>query len=188
MKTTRYNFEKAVQEVKSNSTQWLKDEFKSILESNKDYTRKADYIGLSINSIDNRIASIDEEIKEMQHLKKNLKDAKDVVLTTGASIFKEYGIDKIEGATISSITTTKPTIKNKVVITPVNTELLIKSGFYKKVLDTEAINTAYEYGNYTELIEKACSIDKITITTLAKLKINKRRKSANSTILLSDVA
>ena len=41
MKTTRYKFEQAVQEVKPESINWLKDEFKAILESTKDFTRKA---------------------------------------------------------------------------------------------------------------------------------------------------
>ena len=51
------------------SIEWLKEEFRAILESDKDYTRKADYIGFSVLSIDNRIQSIDEEIKELQELK-----------------------------------------------------------------------------------------------------------------------
>ena len=185
MKTERYRFEQTVQEAKENNTQWLKDEFKAILESEKDYTRKADYIGFSINSIDNKIASIDEEISELQQLKKNLKSAKEIVLITGASIFKEYGIDKIEGAGISSITVSKPIIKHKTLITPIDEKLLIDSGFYTKVLDMDAVTTAYEYNNYTKLIEKACTIDKITTTTKAKLKVNKRRTSANNTTVIS---
>jgi len=186
MKTTIYRFEETVQNAKENNIQWLKDEFKAILESEKDYTRKADYIGFSINSIDNKVASIDEEISELQQLKKNLKSAKETVLITGASIFKEYGIDKIEGAGISSITITKPTIKTKTFITPNDEKLLIESGFYKKVLDMDAVTSAYAYNNYTKLIEKTCTIDKITTTTKAKLKVNKRRTSANNTVITTD--
>ena len=186
MKTERYRFEETVQNAKENNTQWLKDEFKAILESEKDYTRKADYIGFSINSIDNKVASIDEEISELQQLKKNLKSAKETVLITGALIFKEYGIDKIEGAGISSITITKPTIKHKTLITPTNEKLLIESGFYKKVLDLDAVNNAYEYNNYTKLIEQACTIDKITTASKAKLKVNKRRTSANNSVITTD--
>ena len=73
MKTTRYRFEQAVQEVKEDTTGWLIDEYKAILESDKDFTRKADYIGFSIASIDDKVTSIDEEIKELQELKKRLK-------------------------------------------------------------------------------------------------------------------
>lgn len=180
MKTTRYNFEKTLQEVKENNIDWLKDEFRSILESDKDYTRKADYIGFSILSIDEKVSSIDEEITELQTLKKNLKSAKDIALTTGANIFKEYDIQKIEGAGISSLTLTNASQKTKTILTPIDEDLLIKSGFYKKVLDMDAIINAYEYNNYTELINKACKIDKVTTTTEAKLKVNKRRKAVNN--------
>lgn len=180
MKTSRYNFERTVQEAKQSNIDWLKQEFRTILESDKDYTRKADYLGFSIVSIDDKCSAIDEEIKELQQLKKNLKSAKELVLITGAEIFKEYGIEKIEGAGISSLSIVKPTIKNKVVISPIDEELLIQSGFYKKVLDLTAITDAYEYSNYTELIEKACKIEKVTTTTKAKLRVNKRRKSANN--------
>lgn len=113
MKTTRYKFEQAVQEVKEDTKEWLRDEFKSILESEKDYTRKCDYIGFSIASIDDKVASLDEEIKELQHLKQKLKSAKEIALTIGAELFQDYGIDKLEGAGISSITLTKESTKSK---------------------------------------------------------------------------
>jgi peptidoglycan hydrolase CwlO-like protein len=73
MKTTRYQFEQTVQNTTANTVEWLKEEFRSILESDKDYTKKADYIGFSVLSIDQRIQSLDEEIKELQQLKKQLK-------------------------------------------------------------------------------------------------------------------
>ncbi len=115
-------------------------------------------------------------------LKANLKTAKELVLTTGAEVFKEYGIEKIEGAGISSLSIVKPTIKTKTVITPQNIDLLIESGFYKKVIDIDAICDAYEYSNYTALIEKSCKVEKITTTSEAKLRVNKRRKLANNEI------
>ena len=33
MKTTRYRFEQVVQEVKEENTDWLRDEFRAVLES-----------------------------------------------------------------------------------------------------------------------------------------------------------
>ncbi len=66
MKTTRYRFEQTVQSATDKTKEWLKEELRAILESDKDYTRKCDYIGLSVLSIDKRLQSIDEEIKELQ--------------------------------------------------------------------------------------------------------------------------
>ena len=134
------------------------------------------------------MVSLDEEIKELQELKKNLKLAKEITLEVGAEVFNEYGIEKLEGAGISSITLSKSTISKKVVITPIDEELLISSGFYKKVLDVEAIKQAYEYDNYTDLIQKACEIETVTEIKPSKLKVNKKRVANNNLPQLEKVA
>ncbi len=187
MKTTRYRFEQAVQEVKTDTTQWLIDEFKAILESDKDFTRKADYIGFSILSIDSKVTSIDEEIKELQQLKKNLKSAKDIALKTGAEVFQSYGIDKLEGAGISSITLSKELTKISKTLEVINQQALIDLGYSKVIvtLDEEAIKDALEAGT-DELLNKYTQLTVQETTTPAKLKINKRRAVAkNNKELLS---
>lgn len=180
MKTTRYRFEQAVQEVKVGNTEWLKDEFKAILESNKDFTRKADYIGLSIASIDIKISAIDEEIKELQELKRRLKTAKETTLVVGAEVFASYGIEKIEGAAISSITINKATSKIKSTLKVLNESPLIAAGYFKVVLDEDAVMKALSDVNTKELLQDYCYIESKTVVTDAKLKINKRRSATNS--------
>jgi hypothetical protein len=181
MKTTRYKFEQTVQSANAKSIEWLKDEFRAILESDKDYTRKADYIGFSILSIDQRIQSIDEEIKELQLLKKQLKIAKDIVLQTGAEIFLEYGIDKLDGAGISSITFTGATTadKNKLIID--NPNALIEAGFFKKVVDEDMVMQFYTSDRYASIIQENAHIEVISTPKPAQIKINKRRATANNT-------
>ena len=181
MKTTRYKFEQSVQEVKEETKSWLTDEFKAILESDKDFTRKADYIGFSILSIDAKVASIDEEVKELQALKKKLKSAKDIALQTGAGVFKEYGIDKLEGAGISSITINKPTSTSKIRLTIHNEDKLIEAGFYKKIIDDKAILDFYNSGKCLDTINANCSIEILKDVKPTKLKINKRRSYNVST-------
>ena len=187
MKTTRYKFEQVIQEVKEDTTEWLTEELRAILVSEKDFTRKCDYIGFSIASLDSKVASLDEEIKELQALKKSLKAAKDITLTTGAKVFSEYGIDKIEGAGISSITVTNPTTKVKQNLEIFNHDELIAAGFYKKVLDEEAVIKAYEglgSNGDRDLVQSHSKITIHNIITEAKLKINKRR-ATNKTVPLS---
>ena len=180
MKTTRYKFEQSVQEVKEETKSWLTDEFKAILESDKDFTRKADYIGFSILSIDAKVASLDEEIKELQTLKKNLKSAKEIALKTGAVVFAEYGIDKLEGAGISSITINKPTPTSKIRLTVHNEHRLIEAGFYKRVIDEDAVLEFYNSGKCLDTINANCSIEILRDVKEAKLKINKRRGATSS--------
>ena len=186
MKTTRYKFEQAVQEVKPETTEWLKDEFKAILESEKDYTRKADYIGFSIAGIDSKVVSLDEEIKELQNLKKKLKSAKDLALTIGAEVFSIYGIEKIDGAGISSITITKPTTKSKEKFEILDSDALIDAGYVKTVLDEEAVARAFEEND--PLVQQYCELSVIETATPAKLKINKRRSTNNIHTTTEEIA
>lgn len=185
MKTTRFNFEKAVQEVKLGATQWLKDEFKDILESDKEFTRKGDYIGYSITAIDNKIDSLDEEITLMQQLKKNLKSAKDITLEIGATVFAEYGIEKLEGAGISSITLTKATNSQQTQLEVTDEAMLIRAGFTKTVLDIDLVNKRYQAGEYLDIIKAYTKVTTVNKSKPARLKINKRRTAVNSNTLLS---
>ena len=185
MKTTRYKFEQAVQEVKEQNVEWLKEEFIAILESDKDYTRKADYIGLSIVSIDEKAASLDEEIKELQQLKLKLKLSKELALRVGAEVFTQYGIEKLEGASISSLTLTPVKTKELKNLEVYNENELIKRGYYKLILDEEEVIKELETleGKY-ELLGIASLVTK-EVQTIAKLKINKRR-GVNNTISLEN--
>ena len=180
MKTTRYQFEISVQRANSSSIQWLTNEFKAVLESNKDFTRKADYIGFSIASIDDKVCSIDEEIKELQALKKNLKVAKNIALEVGATVFNEYGITKLEGAGISSITVSKDVSSEQTKLVIVEPQPLIDAGFYIKVLDEKRLLEAYNNDEYLPLIQKYTRVEKLHSSKPAKLKINKRRTVASN--------
>ena len=181
-KLIRNRFEAIVQDVTQSSKNYLKQEFKDILESNKPYITKVDHISYSITSIDEKISLLDEQLKELQEYKKRLKAAKEIVLTTGAEVFKEYGIEKIEGNAFSSITTSKETSSTKLQITVVNEKALIDGGIYRKVVDTKMLEEYYSNDEYKEFIEANTEIKTVTTVKPAKLKINKRR-AINSTTL-----
>jgi hypothetical protein len=186
MKTTRYQFEQTVHNTTEQSRTWLRDELKAILEADKDYTRKADYIGFSVLSIDERIQSIEEEIKELQQLKKQLKTAKQIVLEMGAEVFNSYGIEKLDGAGISSITVTKATTTDKSKLVVENAQALIEAGLYKKVLDEEMVRTLYHSPQYGEFIKTHTRLEVTSTPKPAKLRINKRRGVDNNTAYALD--
>jgi len=123
---------------------------------------------------------LDEEIKELQALKKSLKTAKEIVLTTGAEIFIEYGIEKIDGAGISSITLTKATTSDKTQLIIEDAQPLINEGFYTKVLDEEKLREHYDDPRYCNLIKEHTHLDVISTPKPAKIKINKRKSINNA--------
>lgn len=110
-KLTRYRFEAAVEDATLFSKEYLIQEYIDVLESNKPYQKKCDYIGLSLLSIDEKICFLNEEIQNLKDYKEQLKEAREIALRVGTKVFSSYGITKIEGAGISSITITNATPK-----------------------------------------------------------------------------
>ena len=60
---------------------------------------------------------------------------------------------------------------------------LIEAGFYKKVLDEKTLLERYQDGEYLPLIEKYTKVELINKDKPPKLKVNKRRATANNTAL-----
>lgn len=179
MKTTRYQFERDIEGANSSNADWLKQSFASILESDKHFSSKADYIGYSILSIDEKVQSVDEQIKELQGLKKRLKEAKEVALSVGAEIFNDYGIDKLEGAGISSITVTESKHSTATELVIHDEDALFELGYYFKVLDTARVIQDFTKADERARLEPYCDVKLSTTVVEPKLKINKRR-SANT--------
>lgn len=175
--TNRYALERDIESVTSNSRSWLKERFKEVLESDKDISRKCDYFGYSILNLDAKVHLLEEEIKELRNLKEHLTNAKALALEVGAELFGDYGINKLEGAGISSITVYQPLHAPKLTITVNNEAALIKAGFVKEVVDVAAIKEAYESGQYKKLIEEHCVVSCDVKEEAKRLKINKRRSS-----------
>lgn len=180
MNIIRYQLERDIESATLSNRAWLKERFIEVLESDKESTRKCDYLGYSILNIDAKLTLLDEEINELKAIKDRLKSAKALALEVGAELFGEYGIAKLEGMGISSITVYQPLHTSKLIITVNNEHALIKAGFVKEVVDVTAIKEAYESGQYRKLIEEQCTVTFEVKEEPKRLKINKRR-SANTT-------
>lgn len=176
MKTVNYPLETIVQEATIKDKNMLVESFKTILESNKDHMRKADYIAYAICSIDTRIQAIDEQLDHLINLKKRLNTSKDVALEAAAIALNYYGISKLEGSAFESITVSKAIKSTKKRLVVTNAEELINQGFFKyeKVLDTKRVMEEYQEGTYKEFIELNTRLENVFIEQKSKLQVNKR--------------
>jgi len=179
MKTTDYRLQKELQNINPTNQEWFKDFVREVLESNKPYYAKADYLGLSIHELQNKIDYLAEDIKEMQALKKKLSSAKEIALEMIATVLAEYGIDRIDGTAISSITITPQKIKIKETLSILDEDALIELGYFKAVLDTEAIQRALEKGTNDD-IHRYTQTETQKETIPARIKVNTKRISANT--------
>ena len=178
----KYRLQTEMENLKLGSVNWFKDYIKQVLESDKPYYEKADYIAYSINQLQNKIDYVSSEIKELQDLKKSLASSKELAMQITASVLAEYGIDKLEGANISSITITPEKSKTENVILIKDEQAVMRLGFVSFSPDYEAIektlssNDGYAWEELSQYVE----VSKITTTTQSKIKINNKRNASNN--------
>ena len=180
MKMTNYRLQTEMEHIKADNTEWFKDYVRQVLESDKPYHVKTDYIGLSIKEIDNKIEYLSSDIKEMQSLKKSLQNAKAVALEATASVLAEYGIDRLDGTAISSITITPSKTKTKETFKIIDAEALMQLGFCKVVIDEEAVREAMSTIEGMDEIDAYVEVGIITEKVPAKIKVNPKRNSTNN--------
>jgi len=180
MKMTNYRLQTEIENINTDKTEWFKNYVRQVLESNKPYHAKADYIGLSIKELDNKISYISDDIKELQTLKKNLTLAKTTALEATAEVLAEYGIDRLDGTAISSITITPSKTKIKDTLNIINSEELIKLGYFRVVVDEASIKEAMTTLEGMNEIDKFVEVGVAKEEVPAKIKVNFRRNSSNN--------
>ena len=178
----KYRLQTEMENLKIGNVEWFKGYVRDVLESDKPYYEKADYIAYSINQLQNKIYYVLNEIKELQDLKKSLATSKELAMEITASVLAEYGIDKLEGANISSITITPEKSKTENVIFIKDEKAVIQLGFVSFIPDYEAIEKTLitNDGYICDELKQYVEVNKITTTTQSKIKINNKRNSSTN--------
>ncbi|MCB5266669.1 MAG: siphovirus Gp157 family protein [Candidatus Cloacimonetes bacterium] len=180
MKMTNYRLQTEMERIKPQSQEWFKDYVRQVLESNKPYHAKADYIGLSIQELQNKIDYLAEDIKEMSALKKSLIVAKETALEAIADVLAEYGIDRLDGTAISSITMTPRTTKIKESLSILDEDALIKLGYFKVIVDVDAVKEAMKTLESMDEIDRYTQVEVHKETIPARIKVNAKRTGSNN--------
>ena len=180
MKTTNYRLLTEIERIKPDNQSWYRNYIREILESSDPYYKKADYIGLSIQEIQNKIDYISEDIKEMSALKKSLTEAKAVALEATASVLAEYGIDRLDGAMISSITITPKKTKLTETFKILDEQALIQLGYCSVVVDEQSVKDAMSTLEGMNEVDAYVEVGVITEEIPARLRVNTRHANVNN--------
>ena len=181
MKTTNYRLQTEIEHLTPTSQKdWFKNYIREILESGKPYHAKADYIGLSFQELQNKIDYLSSDIKELQQLKKTLSEAKIIAQEATASVLEEYGIDRIDGTAISSLTITPSKIKTKDKLIITDPYALMALGYTKVTVDENAVKAAMSTLEGMDEIDKFVEVSIVTEEVPARIKINSKRSSTNN--------
>ncbi len=178
MKTTNYRLQTEIEHLSPTGQQdWFKNYLKEILESDKPYYVKSDYIALSFMELDNKLAYIGSEIKALNTLKKKLTEAKTLGLEIAAQTMKEYGIEKMEGTAISSLTITPQKQKEKETIRIKDPDKVIGLGYVSFSVDEKAVKEALRHQELFDQLDPYVDVSLEEETVPARLRINKRKSS-----------
>ena len=180
MKMTNYRLQTEIENIKNDKQEWFKDYVRQVLESNKPYHVKADYLGLSIKEIDNKIEYLTSDIKEMTALKKSLVSAKATALEATATVLAEYGIDRLDGTAISSITITPSKTKTKETFKIIDKDALIKLGYFSVIVDEASVKEAMSTLEGMNEIDQFVEVGLVEETIPAKIRVNTRKGSVNN--------
>ena len=182
MKLVNYQLQTQIEQLSQTKSQkFFKEYLQNILEDeSKPYYQKADYVGLSLHELKNKIDYIAQNIQELQAYKKKLSSSLDIAKVITAEVLNKNGIDRIDGGIISSITMSKETSKVKETLIITDEKAVMGLGHVQFEPDTESILKAMKTKEGKEELSKFVSISSDIIITPSKVKINTKRTSANT--------
>ncbi len=182
MKTVNYRLQTEIENLSPASQKdWFRNYLKEVLESDKPYYQKSDYIALSFLEIDKKLAYIGSEIKQLTELKKKLTQAKTLGLEIAANILQDYGIDKMEGTAVSSLTIAPPKTRTKETIHYKNPNKIMELGYISFSVDEKAVKEALKTKEGFDELDAYVQVEVEEEAVPAKLKINKRRSASEPT-------
>lgn len=163
------------------SKEWFTNALRSILEDrHQPFFHKADTIAETLVSVDQKIDYLQEQIKKITALKKQLELSLSTAKEEVAKVLLSYGLDRLDGVTVSSITVTpaKEELKNNIVI---HDELsLIQAGYFTATLDKESVANALHSADESGEVEDFAMLDTTIVHKPASIRINKKRALTDS--------
>ena len=116
----------------------------------------------------------------MTALKKSLTTAKVTALEATATVLAEYGIDRLDGTSISSITITPQKTKIKETFKVIDSDALIKLGYCTVVVDEKSVKEAMMTVEGMDSIDKFVDVGVVTESIPSRIKVNTRRSHSNN--------
>lgn len=156
--------------------EWFYGTVVSILEDVRlPFFTKTDRLASALLSIDARAEYIKEQIKLLQHLKKQLELSRTKAKIEVAKAFTSFGIDKLEGVQVSSITVVSAKETSTTKIRILDKTALIKAGFFTVVVDEAAVKEALYSADQRHEVEAYVEAIIETSTKPSSIRINKRK-------------
>ena len=179
--TTPNNIETYITDLNidnSESVEFFKSSIVTLLQDeNLAYYAKADKIAEAYASLDEKVAYIKSQVQLLQQLRKRLESVRVISKEQVANAMESFGIDKLEGLSVSSLTITPAREESVAKIDILDEKSLIHAGFFTVVLDKEAVEQALYSADpeHHNEVKKYVSVNVQTKSKPASVRINKRK-------------
>ena len=120
----------------------------------------------------------------MTNLKKQIEISKELAKEEVSKALLSFGITKLEGIKVSSITASKETVKTVAKLQILNEDELLKAGYFKVELDLEAIEEALLSADKREEVQDYADMKIEKVIKGGTIRINKRKNGLASDELL----
>lgn len=160
---------------------WFYQSVINILETpNLSSFSKCDAISEAFISLDSKLDYIKEQQRLLANLKKQIEIAKELAKEEVSKALLSFGITKLEGLKVSSISATKETIKSVAKLEIYNEDALLKAGYFKVELDREAVEEALLSADKKIEVEDYADIKIEKVVKGATIRLNKRKNGLAS--------
>ena len=156
--------------------EWFYGTVVSILEDDRlPYFSKTDRLSSALLHIETKISYIKEQTKLLQHMKQQLELSRTKAKEEVAKALTSFGIEKLEGVQVSSITITPAKETSKTNIRILDADALIHAGYFTVVVDEKAVEEALYSADQRHEVEAYVEAGIKTSTKPASIRINKRK-------------
>ena len=161
--------------------QWFYQSVISILENqNLSSFSKCDAISEAFISLDLKLDYIIEQQRLLANLKKQIEIAKELAKEEVSKALLSFGVTKLEGMKVSSITASKETVKSVAKLQILNEDELLKAGYFKVELDLQAVEEALLSADKREEVKYYADMKIEKVVKGATIRINKRKNGLAS--------
>lgn len=154
---------------------WFSQSLQEVLESNVDSYSKCDVIADIFTSIDSKLSYIKDQQDLLSNLKKQLELAKNHAKEEVSTLLSSYGLSKLEGLKVSSITVSEESNKHVPKLEIYNKDELLKLGFFTVILDEKAVEKALLSADTRPEVQEYADIKLEIQKKSATIRINKRK-------------
>lgn len=165
---------------------WFYQSVINILENqNLSSFTKADQIADAFISLDSKLDYIVEQQRLLSSLKKQIEIAKELAKEEVSKALLLFGVTKLEGMKVSSITASKETVKSVAKLEILNEDELIKAGYFKVELDLQAVEEALLSADKRAEVKDYADMKIEKVVKGATIRINKRKNGLSNDELIA---